>query len=753
MVTHVAASAGADTRPADLARLTIAAVSGPTGVVELPARPGVAAPWPSWADSELVARLTATGVGSPWRHQADAAEAAHAGRHVVIATGTASGKSLGYWLPAVSALAGGSATALYLTPTKALAQDQLSRLRGLGLATLAADCYDGDTPREVRAWIRRNSNFVLSNPDMLHRSVLPAHDRWTPFLRRLRYVILDEGHTYRGVFGAHMAAIVRRLRRLAVDAGADPTFIITSATLAVPEVSAGRLIGDTVQAVTRDASPRGPTTIVVHEGEPDSGGAFAAVADVLAAWTSAGARSLGFIRSRSGAESLAAAVAGRLGGGGDWVAPYRGGLLPEERRGIEQRLRDGPLRCVATTNALELGVDIAGLDAVAVCGFPGTRASFLQQIGRAGRGQEPAVAFLAAQPDPLDRFYVRNPQRILGDGVEASVFDPANPYVLLPHLAAAICERPMGSAEAESAFGPDAGQALAVLQRRGVIRLRGSRWFWVARGRAADLTDLRGAGATVTIVESGTARILGTVDGPAAHTSVHPGAVYVHLGVVHLVESLDLDSGVALVRRCDPGYTTVAQSVSDLRVLTRTHERPCGAGRINFGDVEVGRQVVGYLRRRAGSGEVIAALPLELPRQQLRTRGVWWELPDPERAGIAPDAVPGAAHAAEHAAIGVLPTLATCDRWDIGGLSTQLHPDTGTATVFVYDGHPGGAGFARRGFDEAQHWLAATREAVAGCDCTDGCPGCVQSPKCGNGNEPLDKQGAVAWLSALLDAR
>lgn len=735
-----------------LVEATRAALATEPTVIELPARPGITADWPDWVDPDLVAALNDRGVLRPWQHQAAAAELAHRGRNVVIATGTASGKSAAYWMPALTRLRSSRATALYCTPTKALAQDQLARIRELGLGGVEPATYDGDTPREVRGPIRRTSNYVLTNPDMLHRGILPDHERWTSFLRRLAFVILDEGHTYRGVFGSHMAAILRRLRRLAAAAGADPTFIVTSATLDRPEVSAGRLIGAPVAAISQDTSTRGPVTIVLHDSDEESGGAFGAAADVLAQWTAAGVRSLGFIRSRAGAESLAAAVAQRLPAeAAELVAPYRGGLLPEERRTIEQRLRDGRLRCVATTSALELGVDISGLDAVALCGWPGTRSSFLQQMGRAGRSDQPAVALLAAQPDPLDQFYVRNPQRILGDGVEATAFDPANPYVLLPHLAAAVSERPLSTVEAVDVFGAQAEAALQALSGQGVIRLRGDRWFWVARGRASALTDLRHTGGTVTIIESGTARVLGTVDSGAAPAQVHEGAVYVHLGVPHIVESLDLADGVAVVRRQNPGYTTVAQSVSDLRVLHTAQTRPIGAGTACFGDVEVGNQVVSYLRRRAGTGQVIDSTPLDLPRQQLRTRAVWWLLEDPQALGITHNRVPGAAHAAEHAAIGVLPALATCDRWDIGGLSTALHPDTGQLSVFVYDGHPGGAGFARRGYDEIEGWLNATREVVAGCVCSDGCPSCVQSPKCGNGNNPLDKAGAVRLLSALLD--
>ena len=721
------------------------------GKISIPEQPGITVDWPDWVDEDLIKALHSQGVIRPWLHQREAAEIAQNGQSVVLATGTASGKSLAYWMPVLTQIRSTGATALYCAPTKALAQDQLSRLSDLAIGGVEAACFDGDTPRDVRPWIRRNGNFVLTNPDMLHRGILPDHTRWTSFLRRLKFIILDEAHHYRGIFGTHMAAIIRRLNRLARLAGGTPSFIITSATLASPESSATQLTNQTVTAVTQDTSARGETTVLLVNRSAEDGGAFGAVSETLANWTSAGARSLGFIRSRSGAESLARKVTSHLGESqGDQVAPYRGGLLPEERRDIEQRLRTGQLRCVATTNALELGVDITGLDAIALCGWPGRRSSFLQQIGRAGRDGQPAVALLAAQQDPLDQFYVRNPDRILADSIEATVLDPSNPYVLLPHLAAATAELPLTDEEATAIFGPGSTEAMKALAENGLVRLRGDRWFWVDRGRATDLAQLRSSGSTVTIIESRTARVLGTVDRSSASAQVHPGAVYVHLGVVHLVEDLDLDDGVAIVSPVDPGYTTVAQTTSDLRVVSRNETRAAGLGTIWFGDVEVSSQVVSFLRRRSDTGQVLGSEPLDLPSQHLQTRSVWWQLPDPDVLGIDQARLPGAAHAAEHAAIGVLPALATCDRWDIGGLSTQLHPDTNELTFFVYDGHAGGAGFARRGFEEAQQWLSATAEIIYDCPCSDGCPSCIQSPKCGNGNEPLDKEGAVALLRALL---
>ena len=728
----------------------------PVSTVEIPARPGVTSDWPGWADDDVVLRLRAMGIDRPWLHQVVAADLAHSGNHVVLSTGTASGKSLGYWLPSLTALAAENATVLYLTPTKALAQDQLARLRELAIPQVQPATYDGDTAGEVRPTIRNRANYILTNPDMLHRSILPRHQQWARFLRRLQYVVLDESHTYRGVFGCHMAAVVRRLRRVAATYGADPTFIISSATLAHSAHMAHELIGAECTPVSDDTSQRGATTLVLCQ--PDSSAhpaqtAFTVTANVLAAWCDNNSRSLGFIRSRAGAELLARTVSEQL-----WVADpaqvtaYRGGLLPEERREIEQRLRSGELLTVAATNALELGIDISGLDAVAICGWPGTKAAFRQQIGRAGRSGDSAVAVLVAQQDPLDRYYAQQPEQLVVGPVESCVFDPHNPHVLLPHLACAIAEVPMTSQQAITTFGEVVGQLLPVLAERGFIRLRGDTWHWVARGKAADLTDLRGSSAPVTIIEEHTGRILGTVDGGAAPATVHKGAVYIHLGWTHMVVALDLERRVATVVAEDPGFTTSSQSVSDLRIVSDFQQRRIGVGTLHFGEVEVSNQVVSYLQRQEGTGVVTTDIPLNMAATSLATKSVWWKVGADQLATLAltADRYPGAAHAAEHASIGMLPALATCDRSDIGGLSTVQHPDTDELTVFVYDGHPGGAGFAECAFEQAERWLQSTFDIIAACDCSDGCPGCVQSPKCGNGNEPLDKAGALVLLRALL---
>lgn len=771
-----------------------------THVRHLDARPGRVVDWPSWADAQVVAGYRTLGVERPWAHQARAADAAWAGRHTVVATSTGSGKSLAFWLPALTAARrsaaqakdepgrvgrpGRRATTLYLCPTKALAADQLDAVERLlgagGVGDVRVATCDGDSSPDERRWAREYADVVLTNPDFLHYALLPRHERWSRLLAGLVYVVLDEGHAYRGVFGAHVGLVLRRLRRLAATYGATPTFVLASATTADPAASAARLIGvepDEVEAVTDDASPGGRRTIVLWRPPELPGGgtpwelrdddpfgpvdrprrtAAAETADLLADLVAAGARTLAFTRSRRGAESVAtsarrhlAEVDASLPG---LVSAYRGGYLPEERRELERAIRTGELRALATTNALELGVDITGLDAVLVAGWPGTRVSFWQQVGRAGRAGSEGLAVLVAREDPLDTYLVQHPSAVLDTPVEATVFDTGNPYVLAPHLAAAAAERPLRADEL-GLFGPHAAALLDDLVDRGWLRRRSSGWYWTHPEPASRLTDLRGAGGpAVRVVEGETGALLGTVDAGSADSTVHAGAVYVHQGATFVVDELDLEDGIALVTRRDVDYGTWARWVTSTEIRRVDAEAAWGPVTWGFGAVDVTSQVLSYQRKRIPDLQVLGTYDLDLPARTLPTAAAWWTAPAEVllAAGVTAEQAPGALHAAEHASIGLLPLLATCDRWDLGGLSTVLHPDTGHATVFVHDGHPGGAGFAERGFRLGATWLRATRDAIAGCGCATGCPGCVQSPKCGNGNEPLAKDAAVRLLDAVL---
>ena len=723
-------------------------------------------PWPGWVPGALTGALTAAGVPAPWAHQAAMAEHARAGRDVIISTGTASGKSLGFLLPALTAVLDGG-TALYLAPTRALAADQLRALGELGLPGVRPAVLDGETPSAAREWARSHANYLLTTPDMLHQTLLPRHARWNGFFRRLRYIIVDECHTYRGVFGSQVAQVLRRLHRVAGHHRGDhPVFLLASATVSDPASCAALLTGRPAEAVTENAAPRGPVTFALWEppltpgrgegGAPVRRSATAEAAALLASLVAEAVPALAFTRSRRGAEAVAMAarrVLRESGAGGqcERVAAYRSGYLSAERRALEQDLRSGAITGLATTTALELGVDIAGLDAVLIAGWPGTRAALWQQAGRAGRAGRHAVVVLIARDDPLDTYLVHHPAALLHRPVEATVLDPGNPYVLAPHLCAAAAELPLTGADLDR-FAPGAAEVADALTRRGLLRRRDGGLYWASRGRPSR-DGLRGTGSRpVKIVEQPTGRLVGTVDEPSAHLLVHDGAVYPHQGEMYLVDALDLAEGVALVQPADPGYTTSARQVTAIEVARELRRDGWGGAAVCFGDVQVRRQVVGYVRRAAQTGRPLGQVPLTLPPQTLRTRAVWWTVSAAQRAALLARGVDlaGAAHAAEHACIGLLPLFAACDRWDVGGVSADMHPATGQLTVFVYDGHDGGAGFAERGYAAAREWLAASADAIRDCECQSGCPSCIQSPKCGNGNEPLSKQGATALLGCLL---
>jgi DEAD/DEAH box helicase domain-containing protein len=741
-------------------------------VADLPARQGRPHAWPRWADPDVVRAFHDRGIETLWSHQLAAANLARDGRHVVLSTGTASGKSLAYQLPILTALKENPrARVLYLSPTKALGHDQLRSAVALteavpGLANVAPSSYDGDTPGEVRRFARERSRWIFSNPDMIHLSLLRNHARWAVFLRNLQFIVVDECHYYRGIFGSNVAMVLRRLLRLCTRYSSAPTVIFASATTAQPAATASELIGQTVTEVTDDGSPHGARTVALWEpalredivgenGAPVRRSAGAEAARVMADLIAEGARTLTFVRSRRGAELTALGARARLEDLApelaERVASYRAGYLAEDRRALERALAEGELRGMATTNALELGVDIAGLDAVVLAGFPGTVTSFWQQAGRSGRRGQSALIVLIARDDPLDTYLVHHPAALLDKPIERVVIDPANPYVLGPQLLCAATELPLTEAEVRMWNGETVAEALV---DDGLLRRRPSGYFPTPGVDPHPAVDIRGStGGQIAILEADTGRLLGSVGAGQAPASVHPGAVYLHQGESYVVDSLDLEDGVAFVHSEDPGYTTFARELTDIVVTAQGERKTYGPVTVGLVPVSVTNTVVGYLRRRL-DGEVIDFVELDMPTRTLDTTAAMCTI-TPEalqRNGIDLLRVPGALHAAEHAAIGLLPLVASCDRGDIGGVSTAVGPVAGLPTIFVYDGYPGGAGFADRGFRNLDIWWAATAAAIEACECPLGCPSCVQSPKCGSGNDPLDKAGAVKVLRLVLGA-
>ena len=717
------------------------------------ARAARTAPLPADLDRRVRQALDGAGVGELFTHQAEAWEAAARGEHLIVTTGTASGKTLAFNLPVLDALAREpKLRALYLYPTKALAQDQIRALTELKPPRIKPAIYDGDTPNEQRWQVRKWANLILTNPDMLHLGVLPHHDRWGDVLSNLRYVVVDEAHVYRGVFGSHVANVLRRLRRLARVYGADPQFLLASATIANPGELAQRLLGVEATVVERDAAPKAERTIVLWNPpltDEELGlraSALGEAARLMAALVERGIRTLCFAKSRKAAELVHRFTAQRLGDS-TRLSPYRAGYTPAQRREIERRLVEGELLGVSATNALELGIDVGLLDCVICVGFPGTVASLRQQWGRAGRTGH-GLAVLVASEDALDQFFMREPDALLNRHVEAAILDHANPRVLDGHVRAAAFEAPLDDADAET-LGPAALERAPLLPE---LRHTPSGYVWAGRDYPAGRFGLRSTTPDpFTVVDASTGSLLGLVERERAYSTVHDGAVYLHLGESYRVLELDLDGRAALVEPFAGDEYTQAKKDTMTAILETAHtERRLGV-ELLFGAVTVTEQVIAYQRKRIQDGETIETVPLDLPETEFETEAVWF-VPEPwmlEGLEEMPRLL-GSLHAAEHSLIALLPLWAMCDRWDIGGLSTNLHFQTRRPTIFVYDGHAGGVGITERGFAAFEGWSADTAKMLEGCPCDHGCPSCVQSPKCGNLNEPLDKAGALTLLQRML---
>jgi DEAD/DEAH box helicase domain-containing protein len=719
-----------------------------------PSRAARSVPLPAELHPAVRAALARQGIDELYAHQAEAWAASRAGEHVIVTTGTASGKTLAFNLPVLDALATDPKNrAIYLYPTKALAQDQARSLAALAVPKVKAAIYDGDTPREQRWQVRKWANLVLTNPDMLHVGMLPRHDLWADVLHNLRYVVVDEAHVYRGVFGSHVGNVLRRLRRMARVYGAEPQFVLASATIANPGELARRLLGLEVTVVDGDAAPRAERTVALWNPElldPELGlraSPLGEASRLAAALVQRGLRTICFAKSRKAAElvhrmtvdRVDAATAARL-------APYRAGYTPQQRREIERRLVEGELLGVAATDALELGIDIGLLDCAISVGFPGTVASLRQQWGRAGRRGH-GLAVLVASEDALDQYFMREPETLLGRRVEAAMLDHANPRVLDGHVAAAAFEGPLDDDDRVTLGDAALERAPHVPDLRKTPR----GWVYAGTDYPAGRTPLRSATADAfSVVDASTGTVLGIVEHERAYSTVHEGAVYLHLGEQWLVQALDVPARQALVEPFDGDWYTQVKKETSTDV-----EEPLRAQRrlgleLTFGRVSVTEQVVAYQRKGIRDQATISTVQLDLPATTFDTEAVWYVPTDAQLEGL--EQMPtllSSLHAAEHAMIAILPLWAMCDRWDIGGLSTNYHDDTGAATVFVYDGHSGGVGIAERGFDQFEGWVADTVRLLEGCPCEHGCPSCVQSPKCGNLNEYLDKQGALTLLGRM----
>jgi DEAD/DEAH box helicase domain-containing protein len=695
-------------------------------------------------------------VDSLYTHQAEAWEAAARGEHLIVTTGTASGKSLAFNLPVLDALAREpKQRAIYLYPTKALAQDQLRALGSVRLPRVRAAIYDGDTETKSRWQVRKWSNLILSNPDMLHIGVLPHHDRWGDVLSNLAYVVVDEAHVYRGVFGSHVANVLRRLRRLARVYGAEPQFLLASATIANPGELARSLIGADATVIADDGAPRADRTVALWNPpltDEELGlraSPLGEASRVLAGLVSRGLRTLCFAKSRRAAELIHRFTADRLGDDSA-LSPYRAGYTPAQRREVERRLLEGELLGVSATNALELGIDVGLLDCVLSVGFPGTVASLRQQWGRAGRRGH-GLAVLIASEDALDQYFMREPEMLLGRRVEAAILDHENPRVLDGHVRAAAFEAPLDDADREL-LGDAALERAAVLPD---LQKTKAGYVWAGRDYPAARVSLRSTGPeSFTIVDASDGAILGIVEQERAYSTVHEGAIYLHLGESYRVRELDLGSRTAVVEPFRGDYYTQAKTETTTAIVEpRKIEARLGL-ELAFGSVVVTDQVVGFQKRSIQTQEKLELVPVVLPQTEFETEAVWF-LPEPWMLeGIEREPrLLGSLHAAEHSLIALLPLWAMCDRWDIGGLSTNLHFQTGRPTIFVYDGHAGGVGIAERGFEAFEGWVEDTAKLLDGCPCDHGCPSCVQSPKCGNLNEPLDKAGAYDLLSRMLGSR
>ncbi len=719
-------------------------------------------PLPDDLHPKLTDALTRKGITALYAHQRQALTSAFA-QATIVTTGTASGKSLCFQLPTLEVLiTDPHARALFLYPTKALAQDQARAIHSFELHThIRPAIYDGDTPRQERPGIRRRSNLVITNPDMLHVGILPHHSSWGDLLANLAFVVIDEAHVYRGVFGSHVANVLRRLRRAAAAYGTTPRFLLASATIANPRQHAELLTGlPHVNLIDQDAGPKAKRhTAIWNPPLLDAtlgtrGSPLAEAAELLAELTTKGARTICFMKSRKGVELILRMAADRLAPEfKDAIAPYRGGYTPAQRQDIQKRLTSGELKAVVATDALELGIDIGQLDAAICVTFPGTVASLRQMWGRAGRRGRGLAIYIAGE-DALDQFFARHPDEFLSRPVEAAIIDPDSPEILAEHILCAAHEAPITEQDTPI-LGPHAIPTAEALTQQRLLRERATGFVPTrADDYPAARTALRSASPdSFALIDASSGELIGTIEAGRAYSTVHDGAIYLHLGRSYVVRELDLDARRAHLEPQSADYFTQAKRESMTYIDRLESRRESHGVTLSYGSVIYSETVLGYQRKSLQDHSVIDFQGLDLPTTEFTTRALWYELgPLIEAEAFAPEHVLGALHALEHGQIAVLPLIAMCDRWDIGGLSTNAHPQTGGPTIFIHDGHPGGVGITRRGYEAFDHLVADARRLIGECPCQSGCPSCVQSPKCGNLNEPLSKAGALELLRRLASA-
>jgi len=714
----------------------------------------------------LQSRLESLGIPSLYAHQAMAVNESRCGENVMVATASASGKTLCYNLAVLEAILDErSSRALYLFPTKALAQDQLRSLNQLACPEIISlgECatFDGDTPQPERAEIKRRARIVLTNPDMLHLGILPNHKSWSRLFSRLKYVVIDEAHVYRGVFGSHVANVLRRLRRLCAFYGSNPQFICCSATIANPAEHIEKLVGLPFEVISEDGSPHGGRSFIfwnppfIDEAKTSRRSSNSEATFLFTELIRNSIRSLVFARTRKLTELIYLYSREQVGSPlAQRIKPYRAGYLPEDRRQIERELFSGHLLGVVATTALELGIDIGDLEATVLAGYPGSIASTWQQAGRSGRGVGGSLSFLIAQDNPLDQYFMHHPSYFFGKNFENALINPGNVNILKPHLLCAAWEKPLSGSDSRF-FGTAFDGAVSELEKEGRLR-KGGGWWYLSPSIAhpAQEVNIRStSNKNYAIIDASRGHeLLETVEASVAFLQIHPGAIYLHQGESYLVNELDLERRVAIVTPATIPYYTQAKELTDIRILKTAQGKSCASTEVYFGEVDVTSTVVGFKKKKQFTEEVIAEEPLDLPPQRFFTQALWFDLPQGAIDRVTEKGLDfaGGLHATEHASIAMLPLFALCDRNDIGGVSTPFHPDTGKAQIFIYDAYPGGIGIAEKGFEIITELWSAALRAVEECPCQEGCPSCVQSPKCGNNNEPLDKKAALILLRGLV---